>query len=126
MLKRLSKNKNVVIQEAGEGHALGILDKCSYISAMEEIRNDNSRFSKCDILAGKDINHTVYPEKRITSEFKLLKDKETSEKSSYKSIKLVGSSPGILYGSGKIHKETRNGSPPFRPILQLLIHLARS
>ena len=29
----------------------------------------------------------------------------------------VGSRPGILYGMGKIHQETRNGIPPFCPIL---------
>ena len=60
------------------------------------------------------------PEKRITSELKLLKDKEIIDKSIYKSIKPVGSRPGILYGLGKIHKETRNGIPPFRPILSAI------
>ena len=28
----------------------------------------------------------------------------------------IGFRPGVLYGSGKIHKETRNGLPPFHPI----------
>ena len=45
-LKRLSKNKNVVIQKADKGNTVAILDKCSYISAIEEILNDNSKFSK--------------------------------------------------------------------------------
>ena len=58
--------------------------------------------------------------KRITSALKLLKDKEIIDKSTYKSIKPIGSRPGILYGSGKIHKETRNGLPPFRPILSAI------
>ena len=77
------------------------LDKCSYISAIEEILNDNSKFSKLDIPAGKEINHIVNLEKRITSELKLLKDREIIDKSIYKSIKPVGSTPGILYGLGK-------------------------
>ena len=81
-----------------------ILDKCSYISTIEEILNDNSKFSKFDIPAGKEINHIVNLEKRITSELKLLIDKEIIDKSTYKSIKPVGSRPGILYGLGKIHK----------------------
>ena len=97
-----------------------ILDKCSYISAIEEILNDNSKFSKLDIPAGKEINHIVNLEKRVTSELKLLKDKEIIDKSTYKSIKPVGSRPGILYGSSKIQKETRNGLPPFRPILSAI------
>ena len=49
-----------------------ILDKCSCISAIEEILNDNFTFSKLDIPAGKEINHTVDLEKRITSELKLV------------------------------------------------------
>ena len=97
-----------------------ILDKCSYISAIEEILNDNSKFSKLDIPVGKEINHIVNLEKRITSALKLLKDKEIIDKPTCKSIKPIGSRPGILYGSGKIHKETRNGLPPFRPILSAI------
>ena len=94
-----------------------ILDKCSYISAIEEILNGNSKFSKLDIPAGKDI---VNLEKRIISELKLLKDKKIIDKSTYKSIKPVGSRPGILYGSSKIHKETRNGLRTFCPILSAI------
>ena len=86
-----------------------ILDKCSYISAIEEIPHDNSRFSKLDIPAGKEINHIINFEKRITSELKLLKNKEIIDKPFYKSINPVGSRPGILYGLGKNHKEIRNG-----------------
>ena len=63
------------------------------------------------------VNHIVNLGKKITSELKLLKDKEIIDKSTYKSIKPVGFRPGILYGLGKNHKETCNGIPPFRPIL---------
>ena len=120
VLKRLSKNKDIVIQKADKGNTVVILDKCSYISAIEEILNDNSKFSKLDIPAGKEINHIVNLEKRITSELKLLKEKEIIDKSTYKSIKPVGSRSGILYGLGKIHKKTHNGIPPFRPILSAI------
>ena len=56
-LKRLSRNKDMVIQKADKGKTVVILDKCSYISAIEEILNDSFKFSKRDIPAGKDINH---------------------------------------------------------------------
>ena len=112
-LKRLSKNKDIVIQKTDKGNTVVILDKCSHISGIEEILNDNSKISKLDIPASKEINHIVSLEKRITldNEFwlKLLKDKEIIDKSTYKTVKPVDSRPGILYGSGKIHKETRNG-----------------
>ena len=65
------------------------------VSVIEEILNDSSKFSKLDIPVGKEINHIVNLEKRITSEFKLLKDKEIIDKSTCKSTKPVGSRPGI-------------------------------
>ena len=80
-LKLLSKIKDIVIQKVDKGNTVVILAKCSYISAIEEILNDNSKFSKFDIPAGKEINHIVNLEKRITSELKLLKDKEIIDKS---------------------------------------------
>ena len=69
------------------------------------------------------MNHIGNLEKRITSELKLLKDKEIIGKSTYKNIKPVGSRRGILYGLGKFHKETRNGIPPFAQFFQLLVYL---
>ena len=116
----MSKTKNIVIQKADEGNPVVILGKCSYISAIEELLNGNSKLYKLDIPAGKEINHIVNLEKRIACELKLLKDKEIIEKSTYKIIKPVGSRPGILYGSDKIHNETRNRLPPFRLILSAI------
>ena len=116
----MSKNKNIGINKAHKGNTVEILDKCSYVSAIKGILNDNSKFSRLDFFAGKEVNHIVNLEKRITSELKLLKDKEIIDKSTYKSIKPVGSRPGILYGLGKIHKETCNGIPPFCPILSAI------
>ena len=83
-LKRLSKNKDIIIQKADKGNTVVILDKCSDISVIEEILNDNSKFSKLDIPAGKEINHIFNLEKRITSELKLLKSNKIINKSTYK------------------------------------------
>ena len=33
---------------------------------------------------------------------------------------LTGSRPGVLFGLGKVHKETKNGLPPFRPIFSTI------
>ena len=62
----------------------------------EEILNDSAKFSKLNILAGKENNHIINIEKRITSELTLLKNKEINDKPSYKSIKPASSRPGIL------------------------------
>ena len=97
-----------------------ISGKCSYICVIEEIVNDNSKLSKLDIPTSKEINHIINLEKIIISELKLLKNKENIDQSTYKSIKPVGSRPGILYGLGKIHKETCNGLQFFHPILSAI------
>ena len=55
----MPKNKNITIQKADKGNTIAILDKRYYISAIEEILNDNSKFSKVDIPAGKEINRIV-------------------------------------------------------------------
>ena len=64
-----------MIQKADKSNATVILDKISYISAIEEILNDHTKFSNLDILAGKEINYIKNLEKRITFDLKLLKDK---------------------------------------------------
>ena len=98
-----------------------ILDKISYISATEEILNDHTKFSNLEIAFGKEINYITNLEKKTTSDPKLLKDEEIYDKATYKNIKPVGSRPGVLYGLRKVHKETNNGLPPFRPILSAIV-----
>ena len=116
----MSKNKNIVIQKADKSNTIVILDKISYIRAIEEILNDHTKFSNLEIPAGKEINYITNLEKKITSDLKLLKDEEIIDKATYKNIKPVGSRPGVLYGLGKVHKEINNGLPPFRPILSAI------
>ena len=77
----MAKNKHTIIQDADKGNTVVILDKCSYVSANEEILNENAKFSRLDIPAGKEINH-INLQKRITSQRMLLKHKEVIDKSS--------------------------------------------
>ena len=72
-LKPLTKSKDIATQKADKGNTVVILDQCSYISAIEEIFNDNA---KLDIPAGKDmeINHIINLQKIIALELKLLKN----------------------------------------------------
>ena len=70
------ENRNIVIQKADKGNTLVILDKISYISAIEEILFDRTKFFNLDIPASKEINYITNLEKTITSDVKLLKDEE--------------------------------------------------
>ena len=119
-LQHLSKNKNILIHKVDKGNTIVILDKISYISAIEEILNDHTKFSDLDIPAGKEINYITNLQKTITSDLKLLKDEEIIDKATYKTIKLVGSRPAVLYRLRKVHKETNVGLPPFHPILSAI------
>ena len=49
-LRHLSENKNIVFRKVNKGNTIVILDKISYISAIEEILNDKTKISNIDIL----------------------------------------------------------------------------
>ena len=53
----MSKNKNMTIQKPDKGNTVVILDKCSSITVVQKILNDNVRFSKFEIPTGKEINN---------------------------------------------------------------------
>ena len=51
---------------------------------------------------------------------KKLKNKNTISEKTYNKLRPVGSKPGTLYGSAKVHKPLINGLPSFRPILSAI------
>ena len=81
---------------------------------------DSSKFSNIELAPGKELNLLVNLEKKVSVLLKSLFDQEIIDEFTYKYIKPVGSRPGILYGLGKVHKEPKNGLPPFRPILSAI------
>ena len=54
------------------------------------------------------------------TDLKQLKDEEIIDKTTFKNIKPCRSRSGVAYKLGKVHKETKNGLPPFRPILSAI------
>ena len=119
-LRYLSKNKSIVIQKADKGNTIVILEKTPYISVIGKILDEYTKFCNLDIPAGKEINYVTNLEKRITSDLKLLKDKEIIDKATYKNIKSVGSRSDVLCGLAKVHQQAKNGLSPFRPILSAI------
>ena len=84
-----------MIHKADKINTIVILDKITYLSAIEEILNDHTKFPNLDIPADKEINYIANFEERITSDLKLLKDREIIDKATYKNIKPARSRPGI-------------------------------
>ena len=51
---------------------------------------------------------------------KKLKNNTAINDENYNKVRPVGSKPGTLYGSTKVHKPLINGLPPSRPILSAI------
>ncbi len=122
-LLELASLKNVIIQKADKGNVIVLVNKKDYIQKMESILSDTSKFKPMDFtrLHG-DIRHLIEKETEVKDFLKELNNKKIiSDKDLAKMIP-VGSSPGILYGLAKVHKNIPDGDncPPFRPILSAI------
>ncbi len=91
-----------------------ILNKSDYISKVDSILSDCSKFKKLDSDA---LDLCIKRENKLIRFLrdKLLKDKVISQ-DIYNSLFTTGSNPGILYGLPKIHKD----NCPTRPILSAI------
>ena len=69
-IEYFAKNKNIIIWKVDKGKTALILDKYSYICAIEEVINDNAKSANLDIPTGTEINHIINLEKRIPSGLK--------------------------------------------------------
>ena len=88
------------------------------MKSVETLSRDSSKFKNIPAALDKDLNYIINSEKRVTDLLKKLKNAISEE--TYKKLSPVGSKPGTLYGSAKVHKPLKNGLPPFRPILSAI------
>ena len=97
----MKNENNLVIQKADKGNIIVILDKDSYLKSVETLLKDSSKFKNIPIAPNKDLKNEI--------------SKET-----YNKLRPIGSKPGTLYRSAKVHKPLINGLPPFRSILSAI------
>ena len=102
-----------------------ILDKTSYVSAIEKILNDHTKFSNLDIPTGGEFSYIGNLEDRISSDLNLRRNEKITLKATCKNIKPVRSRPCILYELGKVDKKTKNGLPRLCLILSAIGTLAK-
>ena len=119
-LRNLTKQKDIIIQNADKGNTIVILDKESYIEKMEELLSDTSKFKRLEIPPDKYLNFVIISQDKIKNILKSLHDKESLTDMLYKKISLVACRSGILYGQVKVHKPVINNCPSFRPILDAI------
>ena len=117
-LKDLLSRKEIIIQKAGKGNSVVILNKCNYIKRMNGMLLDTDKFKKLNVKPGKKLNLLLKHEEKLVSFLKGIK--KSIGEDIYKSLYPQGSQPGIMYGSSKIHKLLVNGFPKLRPILYAL------
>ena len=111
LLKSLGRDRNIVVCPPDKGRGVVILDRSDYVSKMETILKDSTKFER--LPHADSFLLSVRLEDRINKFLKTLNNANVISDATYKYLYVTGSSPGILYGLAKIHKT----GIPFRPIL---------
>ena len=66
------------------------------------------------------LNFAINQEKCVTNFLKKLVASNSISEETRRSLKPVGTRPGIMYGLCKVHKDIIDNCPPFRPILSAI------
>ena len=91
-----------------------VVNKADYLDKMENLLNDTPKFEKTNPKNDGILNFAINQKKRVDILKKLVASNSISEET--KSLKSVGTRPGITYGLCKVHKDIIHNCPPFRPI----------
>ena len=116
-LRNLHKNKIIVIQKSYKGNCFVMVNKAGYLDKMKSLQNDTRKFEKINLKNDGILNFAVNPEKRVENILEKLVTFNSIPEETRRSLKPVGTRPGIMYGLFKVHKDIINNCPPFRPIL---------
>ena len=112
-LKKLSKDKSIVILKPDKGNGVVLLNKCDYKNKVHEVLNDPTKFERIHDDALLTI---LNKEEKVNRFLRKIKSEGVIAQDLYSELYASGSRPGILYGLPKIHK---NGCP-IRPIMSAL------
>ena len=112
----LSKDKSIVISRPDKGNGVVLMDKSSYISKVNLILTDATKFEKVEKNKDNPIKIVFSLEDKIRrflqKTFKLV-DSNGKRGPTYEFLYPSGTNLGILYGLPKVHK----ANWPIRPIL---------
>ena len=112
-LNYLVKNKDLVIQKAGKGNDILILNRSHYVSKLGKILEDTSKFKRVNIEEEKALNHLIHMEEQIIHLLKSLEDQGKISKKEKNDLYPSASKPGVLYVLVKIHNTLEDGIPLF-------------
>ena len=109
----LSKDDSIVILKPDKGNGTVIMDKTEYQEKINTILGDPSKFLKVD----KDpYKSNINLEDKVNRILHKLHKSGSISKGIMQSLQASGSTPGLLYGLPKVHKEGH----PLRPILSAI------
>ena len=108
------RNNSIIISRPDKGNGVVILSRADYVSKVNSILCDASKFNSLDIDA---LDICLKKESNLVRFLRdtLLKRKLISDEV-YRDLFSSGSTPGVLYGLPKVHKD----NCPTRPILSAI------
>ena len=116
-MKRLSKNKDLIIQKSDKCNSIVLINKSDYLDKMYNILSDSKKFVKSSLVDDKHLNFIIGIEKKLTDLLTELKASEAISETNYKKRKPRGYSFGVLYGLCKTYKNFLEKCPPLTRIL---------
>ena len=113
ILKRLKKNKDIIILRPDKGNGIVVLDKLAYNNAISDLLSDDTKFKKLQS------DPTLRREGQLRRYLRKLKKNGVFDSGAYRNIYPTGSRPARLYGLPKLHKvkDPRSSIPAFRLIV---------
>ena len=89
------------------------VNKTNYLNKIENFLNDTCKFEKNNLKNNGILSFPVNQEKRVDNIFKKLVASNNVSEETRRSLKPVGTRPGIMYGLYKVHKDVIDNFPPF-------------
>ena len=112
-LIKLKSDKSIIITRPDKGRGTVVMNKDDYISKVEQILSDTSKFK---VITEGPFQYITKLEDKLARLLRQLLKLNVITKNTFNRLFTSGSSPGILYGLPKTHKLGN----PIRPILSTL------
>ena len=87
---------------------------------MNDILSNQKKFSKVSLKDATLLNFATNQEKHVVNVLKKLVESKSMREKTRKSLKPVGTRPGVIYGSCTVRKASVGNCPLFRTILSAL------
>ena len=90
--------------KSDKGNSVVIVQRQDYVEKMNDILSDQNKFSKASLKDDILLSFAIYQEKYVDKVLKKIVESKSMTEKTRKSLKPVGTRPGIMYGSYKVHK----------------------